>query len=164
VALNVGDVNLDPGAALVRGERLVLTLQRKWRHQGAEAEAGMVGYHWLPCSVRQGERFIFRENDKHLQFDLFDTVQRLPEKVRRRLKASWADTFYLEVFCRINESLFAVLCSDEASRPNSPINTLVAAEILESGFGWSGGVVRSGPVQPASPLRLRPSGHGLCTL
>jgi hypothetical protein len=34
---------------------------------------------------------MFRENDKHLQLGLFDTVQQLPEEVRRRLKASWAD-------------------------------------------------------------------------
>jgi hypothetical protein len=80
---------------------------------------------------------MFRENDRHLQFGLFDTVQRLPEKVRRRLEASWADTFYREVFCRIDESAFAVLYSDVPSRPNSPINILVAAEILTSAFGWS---------------------------
>jgi len=80
---------------------------------------------------------MFRENDRHLQFGLFDTVQQLPEKVRRRLKASWADTFYHKVFCRIDESPFAVLYSDEPSRPNSPINILVAAEVLKSGFGWS---------------------------
>jgi len=80
---------------------------------------------------------MFRENNKHLQFGLFDTVQRLPGKVRRRLEASWADTFYREVFCRIDESPFAVLYSDEPSRPNTPINLLGAAEILKSGFGWS---------------------------
>ena len=80
---------------------------------------------------------MFRENDKHLQFGLFDTVQRLPEKVRGRLEASWADTFYHEVFCRIDESPFAVLYSEEPSRTNSSINTLVAAEMLKSGFGWS---------------------------
>jgi hypothetical protein len=80
---------------------------------------------------------MFREHDKHLQFGLFDTVQQLPEKVRRRLEASWAGTFYREVFCRIDESPFAVLFSDEPSRPNSPINILVGAEILKSGFGWS---------------------------
>ena len=80
---------------------------------------------------------MFRENDRHLQFGLFDTVQQLPEKVRRRLEASWAGIFYREVFCRIDESLFTVLFSDEPSRPNSPINILVGAETLKSGFGWS---------------------------
>jgi len=80
---------------------------------------------------------MFRGNEEHLQFGLFDTLQRLPEKVRQRLEGSWADTFYREVFCRVDESPFAVLYSDQPSRPNTPINILVAAEILKSGFGWS---------------------------
>ena len=80
---------------------------------------------------------MFRENDQHLQHGLFDTFQQLPEKVRQRLETSWADTFYRETFCRIDESPFAVLYSDEPSRPNTPINILVGAEILKAGFGWS---------------------------
>jgi hypothetical protein len=80
---------------------------------------------------------MFRESDRHLQFGLFDTVQQLPEKLHRRLKASWADTFYHVVFCAIDESSFAVLYSDEPSRPNSPVNILTTADILKSAFGWS---------------------------
>lgn len=80
---------------------------------------------------------MFRENDQHLQHGLFDTVQQLPEKVRQRLETSWADTFYREVFCRIDESAYAVLYSDEPSRPNIAVNLLVSAEILKAGFGWS---------------------------
>jgi hypothetical protein len=80
---------------------------------------------------------MFRENEQHLQFGMFDTFQQLPEKVRQRLEESWAGTFYREVFCRIDESLFAILYSDQPSRPNVPINILVGAEILKSGFGWS---------------------------
>jgi hypothetical protein len=80
---------------------------------------------------------MFRKNDRHLQFGLLDTVQQLPEKVRRRLEGSWAGTFYREVFCRIDESLFTELFSDEPSRPNVPINILIGAETLKSGFGWS---------------------------
>ena len=80
---------------------------------------------------------MFRENDQHLQHGLFDTFQQLPEKVRQRLETSWADTFYRETFCRIDESPFAILYSDEPSRPNTPINILVGAEILKAGFGWS---------------------------
>jgi hypothetical protein len=77
------------------------------------------------------------ENDKHLQFGHFDTVQQLPETVRRRLEASWAGIFSQEARCRIDESLFTDLFSDQPSRPNSPINILVGAETLKSGFGWS---------------------------
>jgi hypothetical protein len=80
---------------------------------------------------------MFRENEQHLQFGMFDTFQQLPEKVRRRLEASWAGTFYREFFCRVDESPFAVLYSDKPSRPNAAINILVSAEILKAGFGWS---------------------------
>ena len=80
---------------------------------------------------------MFRAHDQHLQVGLFDTLQQLPEKVRQRLESSWGSTFYREVFCRIDESPFAVLYSDEPSRPNIPINILVAADILKAGHGWS---------------------------
>lgn len=80
---------------------------------------------------------MFRANDSHLQWGLFDTFQELPEKLRRRLETSWADTFYREVFCRIDETPFAVLYADEPSRPNSHINILMGAEILKAGRGWS---------------------------
>jgi hypothetical protein len=80
---------------------------------------------------------MFRENHRHLQSGMFDTFQQLPEKTRKRLEASWAGTFYREVFCRIEESTFACLYSDQPSRPNAPINSLVGAEILKAGFGWS---------------------------
>lgn len=80
---------------------------------------------------------MFRANDQHLQFGMFDTFEQLPEKTRQRLEASWAGTFYREVFCRIDELPFAILYSDQPSRPNVPINILVGAEILKAGFGWS---------------------------
>lgn len=80
---------------------------------------------------------MFRENEQHLQFGMFDTFQQLPEKVRQRLEDSWAGTFYREFFCRVDESLFAALYSDKPSRPNVPVNVLVSAEILKAGFGWS---------------------------
>jgi hypothetical protein len=80
---------------------------------------------------------MYRANDRHLQWGMFDTFEQLPERTRQRLEASWAGTFYREVFCRIEESSFAVLYSDQPSRPNAPINILVGAEILKAGFGWS---------------------------
>jgi len=80
---------------------------------------------------------MFRANDSHLQWGLFDTFHELPEKLRRRLETSWADTFYREVFCRIDEAPFAVLYAAEPSRPNSSINILMGAEILKAGRGWS---------------------------
>ena len=69
---------------------------------------------------------------------MFSSIEDLPEKQQKRLKHSWAETFYREFFCRIDEDIFAVLYSDDAaSRPNAPINVLVGLEVLKSGFGWS---------------------------
>jgi hypothetical protein len=80
---------------------------------------------------------VFRKNERHQQLGLFETVAQLPEKVRQRLERSWAGTFYQELFCRIDETKFAALYSDQPSRPNTPVNVLVGMEILKSGFGWS---------------------------
>jgi len=80
---------------------------------------------------------VFRENDQHRQWGMFDTFQQLPERVQKRLEDSWAASFYREVFCRIDESPFSILYSDQPSRPNIPINVLVGAEMLKAGNGWS---------------------------
>ncbi|MEA1866679.1 MAG: transposase [Thermodesulfobacteriota bacterium] len=80
---------------------------------------------------------MFKSNKNHLQPEMFSTVNQLPEKHQARLESSWAGTFYREVFCRIDEAAFAVLYSDTASRPNTPVNILVSFEILKAGKGWS---------------------------
>ena len=80
---------------------------------------------------------MFVANDRHFQMPMFSSISSLPEKILKRLEASWAGTFYEQVFVRIDEDRFAVLYSDEASRPNTPVNVLVGLEILKSGFGWS---------------------------
>jgi len=80
---------------------------------------------------------MYKANKKHLQPALISTVQDLPEKYRQRLDQSWAGEFYREFFCRINESAFACLYVDHPSRPNIPVNVLVALDALKDGFGWS---------------------------
>jgi hypothetical protein len=81
---------------------------------------------------------MFRKNEDHRQQSYFSGAQLLPEYLRERLEESWAGTFYREVFCRIDEEVFAVLYSgDKASRPNVPVNVLMGVDILKSGFGWS---------------------------
>jgi hypothetical protein len=80
---------------------------------------------------------MFRQNDRHQQPSFIDGLAWMPEKLSERLRTSWAGTFYSEVLCRIDETLFAVLYSTEVSRPNAPLNVLVSFEILKSGFGWS---------------------------
>jgi hypothetical protein len=80
---------------------------------------------------------MFVANNQHLQMFMFGSINSLPEKILKRLETSWAGTFYHQVFVRIDEDRFAVLYSDEPSRPNIPVNVLVGLEILKSGFGWS---------------------------
>ncbi len=80
---------------------------------------------------------MFRKNDQHRQTSMFNGINALPNELVARLKASWAGTFYREIFVRIDEELFATLYSGKGSRPNTPVNVLVGLEILKSGFGWS---------------------------
>ena len=80
---------------------------------------------------------MFRKNTQPQQPALISAASELPAKQRKRLENSWAGTFYLEFFCRIDEAAFAVLYSEVPSRPNVPVNVLVGLEALKSGFGWS---------------------------
>lgn len=80
---------------------------------------------------------MFRKNEHHRQTPMFSTLDDLPAKPRERLENSWAATFYREFFSRIDEDIFAILYSDQASRPNIPVNVLVGLETLKAGFGWS---------------------------
>jgi hypothetical protein len=80
---------------------------------------------------------MFKKNTKHQQPALISAASELPEKQLKLLKGSWADTFYQELFCRIDEESFASLYSEEPSRPNVPVNVLVGLEVLKAGFGWS---------------------------
>lgn len=80
---------------------------------------------------------MFRVNERHLQAQMFSTVDALPEEQSQRLAESWAGTFYRECFSRLNEQPFAVLYSPKDSRPNIPVNVLVGLEALKAGFNWS---------------------------
>jgi len=80
---------------------------------------------------------MFRVHTEHLQTGFLDTVAQFPESKRQRLEDSWAGAFYHQVFCRIEESIFAPLYSDEPSRPNAPVNVSAGLEMLKSGFNWS---------------------------
>lgn len=80
---------------------------------------------------------MFKKNKKHLQPALISAASELPEKQLKLLKGSWANSFYHEFFCRIDEENFAILYSSEPSRPNVPVNVMVGLEVLKAGFGWS---------------------------
>ncbi len=55
---------------------------------------------------------MFRKNQRHLQPALLSDLDHLTTKQRRRLDESWAGIFRREVFARLDESPFAVLCAD----------------------------------------------------
>ena len=80
---------------------------------------------------------MFRKNEQHRQKSFFSGEGLLPAKLRKRLRTSWAGAFYELILCRIDETIFAPLYSEKASRPNVPVNVLVALSILKAGFGWS---------------------------
>ncbi len=80
---------------------------------------------------------MFRENTRHKQRSLFGVGNTLSETRLEKLKGSREAAFYELVFCRIPEKAFAVLYSDVGSRPNTPINVLVGAEVLKYLSGWT---------------------------
>jgi len=80
---------------------------------------------------------MFQTNTKHQQRKMFTAVDQLPATARKLLEGSWAQTFYDEYFCKLEEEVFSVFYSNKKSRPNTPANILVGFETLKSGFGWS---------------------------
>ena len=82
----------------------------------------------------------FRQNDiRFHQTSLFNDYLALSDKKRKMLEESWASIFRNDVIPNINEDLFRPLFEEEgaASRPNSPVNILVGASILQMLNGLS---------------------------
>jgi hypothetical protein len=84
----------------------------------------------------EGKR-TFRKNTSHLQQSLFGITEQLPQAKLKKLQGSKEYAFYREVFCRIKEEDFACLYSDISSRPNAPVNCLVASILLMYGHNWT---------------------------
>jgi hypothetical protein len=80
---------------------------------------------------------MFRTNTTHLQNELFGWGALLPKAKLEKLKASQEWTFYQLIYRQIPEQEFSVLFSEKDSRPNAPVNTLVAALIFKHQKGWS---------------------------
>ena len=78
----------------------------------------------------------FRKNPAQ-QMSLFDTTYNLTEREKKALERSWAKVFSEDVFPYIDEEHFSVLYSDKNSRPNTPINVIVGAEIIKMLFDYS---------------------------
>jgi hypothetical protein len=80
---------------------------------------------------------MFQENSSHLQTDIFGLTYALPKSKQEKLEKSREFHFYNIFFCSIDETIFSVLYSELASRPNAPVNILVAALLLQNSNGWS---------------------------
>ena len=76
----------------------------------------------------------FVTNDKQ-QITLSDSTFNLTQREKKFLENSWAKYFAEEIFPKIHEEDFAVLYSNKASRPNTPVNIIVGALILKEFLG-----------------------------
>jgi hypothetical protein len=61
---------------------------------------------------------MFRENKDHLQTELFNSYSTMNSKIQASLQGTWAPLFYENVFCKIEETLFAPLYCLDNGRPN----------------------------------------------
>jgi len=80
---------------------------------------------------------MFKSNSAHLQDEMFSSMTLLPPDKQKKLRESKQWYFYDLIFCHIDESLFECLYSEKGSRPNAPVNTMVASLILKHQFGWT---------------------------
>ena len=67
---------------------------------------------------------MFRTN-RTQQMSMTDSFLRLPEHVQKLVEKSWAKDFSEYIFPGIDEERFAVLYSENGSRPNTPVNVVV---------------------------------------
>jgi hypothetical protein len=86
---------------------------------------------------RRGRGKMFRENTNHLQRSFFDIERQLSESKRKKIRESEEYNFYRLIFKKIKEENFAVLYSENGSRPNSAVNIMVSAVILGYRKGWT---------------------------
>ena len=80
---------------------------------------------------------MFKKNTDHIQTDIFGLFNTLPDKMKKGVEKSEYYTFYKLIFCNIKEALFSKLYSDKKSRPNAPINAMVASLILMHRYNWT---------------------------
>ena len=78
----------------------------------------------------------FKTNDCQ-QITFNDVLWGLTDREKRMLEKSWAKPFAERIFPLIDESKFACLYSDKASRPNTPVNICVGALILKELFNMT---------------------------
>lgn len=74
---------------------------------------------------------MFKENNGHLQQDLFTSYTDLHPKIQTMLQKSWAPIYYEHVFCKIDEGKFAEIYCPDNGRPNFPVNILLSLEFIK---------------------------------
>ncbi|HML06231.1 MAG TPA: transposase [Methanobacterium sp.] len=80
---------------------------------------------------------MFKENREHLQQTFLSSIAWMSEEVKNKLLKSWASVYYEEVFCKIDETIFACLYSVETGRINFPVNILLSLEYFKHIFDYS---------------------------
>jgi hypothetical protein len=80
---------------------------------------------------------MFRKNESHRQKNLFGLTNTLPETIIQKAMGTEEYHFYHLIFSHIDEEIFSVLYSEEKSRPNAAINSMVGAIILQNRRRWT---------------------------
>ena len=71
------------------------------------------------------------------QLTIMDSCLSLSARQKRFMENSWAVYFSENIFPAIDEEPFAVLYSNKASRPNTPVNVIIGALLLKEFHGLS---------------------------
>lgn len=80
---------------------------------------------------------MFKYHEDHRQSELFGFTFSLSPAKQQKLQQTKEHAFYELIYCKIDESLFVTLYSDKTSRPNAPVNTMVASLILKEHNCWT---------------------------
>ncbi len=75
---------------------------------------------------------MFKPNTEHSQTNIFGFSNFISANMLKELRESEQQKFYELIFCNIKEEDFACLYSDVDSRPNTPINCMVSALLLQN--------------------------------
>lgn len=80
---------------------------------------------------------MFRMNYDHYQTNFLETSNWMDQKTIDALNKSWAVIFYNEIFCNIDERLFAELYDTENGRPNVAVNVLLGLHYIQHMFDYT---------------------------
>jgi hypothetical protein len=80
---------------------------------------------------------MFKRNTEHLQTKMFGLLNTLPPAIQKEAMNSEEFCFYNIIFQNIPETLFEQLYSNKKSRPNAPVNIMMAALMLQTCNQWT---------------------------